>query len=234
MGLGKTLQTLSLLQYLKEQEELDPFRPQESRPSLIICPLTILQNWAFEAKKFTPGLAVFRFHGPSSERTQLKLETKLKPYDTIITTFETFLKEKDWFKRAFAWKYLILDEGQKIKNYKSDVSHAVQGLQAEYRLLLTGTPLQNDMTELWSLLHWLLPRVFVEKTLPLFKTAFDLGRGKVDKNVLEQSRDLLELMMLRRTKTTPGVDLNLPTKDIVRLFVPLTPLQKKWYLALLR
>lgn len=74
--------------------------------------------------------------------------------DLIVTTYETFSAEQSWFKRAFVWKYVVLDEGHKIKNDLSQISTALQGLGAEYRLILTGTPLQNNLVELWALLHW--------------------------------------------------------------------------------
>jgi len=153
--------------------------------------------------------------------------------DLVVTTYETFSAEQSWLKRAFAWKYVILDEGHKIKNDLSQVSTALQGLGAEYRLILTGTPLQNNMLELWALLHWLYPEVFIEKTSELFKNSFDLTRGKVSTVVMDDARRLLELIMLRRMKNSPGVDLNLPRKTDVLLFVPLTPMQRFWYTRLL-
>ena len=193
MGLGKTLQTLSLIQYLKENGKAsEPDLPP--RPSLVVCPLSVLSSWMAESRKWTPGLKVLRFHGPVHERARLKriasgeedmfgndtrLAIKKKNkrmekagkdiidldpehpasdetagIDLVVTTYETFSAEQGWFKRAFVWKYAILDEGHKIKNDLSQVSTALQGLGAEYRLILTGTPLQNNLVELWALLHW--------------------------------------------------------------------------------
>lgn len=79
-----------------------------------------------------------------------------KPVDVVVTTYETFVSEQSWFKTAFVWRFCVLDEGHKVKNEKSDVSRAVQTLKAEFRLLLTGTPLQNNLKEMWALLHWLV------------------------------------------------------------------------------
>jgi SWI/SNF-related matrix-associated actin-dependent regulator of chromatin subfamily A member 5 len=251
MGLGKTLQTLSLFQYLREQESKS--LSSESRPFLVVAPLSVIGNWVSEAQKFTPGLKVLRFHGPSSERAHLKdlalgrhndsrtvknsstLKSDVKGgnYDLIVTTYETYLSEAGWFKRAFVWKYLVLDEGHKIKNHKSDISKALQGLKAEYRLLLTGTPLQNDLMEVWSLFHWLLPDVFNKKTSDLFGASFDIGRGKVNRKVLSDAREILRVIMLRRKKDGDGVNLNLPEKKEVRLYIPLTPIQRKLYTQLL-
>ena len=153
--------------------------------------------------------------------------------DLIVTTYEGFLAEQGWFKKAFVWSYVVLDEGHKIKNDLSLISKALQGLGAEYRLILTGTPLQNNMVELWALLHWLYPEVFTEKTSELFKESFNLSKGQANTKVMDDARRLLEVIMLRRMKNSPGVDLNLPPKTEVLLYVPLTPMQRFWYMRLL-
>ena len=153
--------------------------------------------------------------------------------DLIVTTYEGFLAEHSWFKKAFLWSYIVLDEGHKIKNDLSLISKSLQGLGAEYRLILTGTPLQNNLVELWALLHWLYPEVFTEKTAELFKSSFNLTKGQVSTKVMDDARRLLEIIMLRRMKNSPGVDLNLPPKTEVLLFVPLTPMQRFWYMRLL-
>ena len=192
MGLGKTLQTLSLIQYLKESRRSTK-STEEARPSLVVCPLSVLSSWMAESRRWTPGLKILRFHGPVKERNRLKkiatgeedmygnstrraarrknnrLTAAGKEIvdlasdeeaedeasvDLIVTTYEGFLAEQAWLKRAFVWEYVILDEGHKIKNDLSLISKALQGLGAEYRLILTGTPLQNNLVELWALLHW--------------------------------------------------------------------------------
>jgi SWI/SNF-related matrix-associated actin-dependent regulator of chromatin subfamily A member 5 len=256
MGLGKTLQTLSLFQYIKN-EDVKNRLAGEARPFLVVCPLSVLSNWVAEARKFTPGLKVLRFHGPVAERAAMKNVARPKTesarsrakkgnnvtltsdidqdssFDLVVTTYEAYRAEVAWFKSAFVWRYLVLDEGHKIKNSDTDVSKSLQGIKAEYRLLLTGTPLQNNLGEMWSLLHWLLPKVFAINTKEMFTKSFDLSRGMVNKDVLDHARHLLELLMLRRMKDSPGVDLNLPSKTEVRLFLPLTPLQRHWYTRLL-
>lgn len=156
-----------------------------------------------------------------------------KPIDVVVTTYETFTSEQSWFKTAFVWRYCVLDEGHKVKNEKSEISRAVQGLNAEFRLLLTGTPLQNNLKEMWALLRWLYPDVFTEKTGEKFDEAFNLTKGKVSTNFMDDARRLLELIMLRRMKNTPGVNLGLPPKEEIQLYVPLTPMQRFWYTRLL-
>lgn len=267
MGLGKTLQTLSLIQYLKETDPKVGVGKLQ-RPFLIVCPLSVLSSWMAETKKWTPGLKAIRFHGPIQERQRLKkivvgeldfygnltaqAKSKMKSrrnakgknvisldtdsedddsfgVDLVVTTYDCYKAEQSWFKTAFVWRYIVLDEGHTVKNHASLTSKALQGLKAEYRLILTGTPLQNNLSELWSLLHWLYPEVFIDKTNELFDTSFNLSKGQYSNTVVDNARHLLELIMLRRMKTSPGVDLNLPPKTEVLLFVPLSPLQLFWY-----
>lgn len=109
------------------------------------------------------------------------------------------------------------------------MSKSLQGIRAEYRLILTGTPLQNNLAELWSLLHWLYPEVFTDKTRGIFDTSFNLTKGQFSHDVLDSAKCLLELIMLRRMKNSPGVDLNLPPKTEIIMYVPLTPMQLFWY-----
>lgn len=266
MGLGKTLQTLALIQYLKEQG--NPAAGTENRPSIVVCPLSVLSSWMGEARKWAPGLKVLRFHGPVHERDRLKRiatgEIDIYGYETrrhkakktnrktktgstvidlgsaseteneigvdlIVTTYDCFQAEQSWFKRAFIWNYIVLDEGHKIKNDKSQIARALQALSAEYRLILTGTPLHNDMLELWALLHWLYPEVFTDNTSVIFKEAFNLTKGQVSTTFMDDARRLLERIMLRRMKNSEGVDLNLPPKTEVLLYTPLSPMQRFWY-----
>ena len=269
MGLGKTLQTLSLFQHLQEHRKATS--NGQLRPSLVVCPLSVLSSWMAESKKWTPGLKVIRFHGPVHERNRLKQivageidqygnktrnarmkqnarrttkgqeiidledegDTDERGVDVVVTTYDGFLAEQAWFKRAFIWNYVVLDEGHKIKNNLTLISKALQGLGAEYRLILTGTPLQNNMLELWALLHWLYPEVFTERTSEIFKTSFDLTKGKVDTGIMDCARRMLEVIMLRRMKNSPGVELNLPPKTEILLYVPLTPMQRFYYKTLL-
>ncbi|KAF2083593.1 hypothetical protein K490DRAFT_51221, partial [Saccharata proteae CBS 121410] len=160
-------------------------------------------------------------------------EDESTAYKIIVTSYETFVAEQDWFKKAFVWRYVVLDEGHKVKNDATNVSNALQHMRSEYRMILTGTPLQNNLTEMWALLHWLYPEIFTDRTRQRFQDSFNLSRGKVDTSFLNSARVLLELVMLRRMKTSPGVDLNLPPKKEVLLYVPLTPMQRFYYTRLL-
>jgi SWI/SNF-related matrix-associated actin-dependent regulator of chromatin subfamily A member 5 len=161
----------------------------------------------------------------ASRKTGLKVsknptEHESSSYKIIVTTYDTFAAEQSWFKTSFVWRYVVLDEGHKIKSSVTQISTALRNISAEYRLILTGTPLQNNLTEMWALLAWLYPDVFVENTQTLFKESFDLNKGKVNRQTMDDARRLLELVMLRRMKDTPGVNLGLPPKEEILLYVP--------------
>lgn len=162
-----------------------------------------------------------------------RLPASADSYKIIVTTYETFKAEQSWFKHSFLWRYVVLDEGHMIKSNVSQISTALKRVSSEHRLILTGTPVQNDLVELWSLLAWLFPDVFTGSTQALFKESFDLTRGRVNQKTMDDARRLLELLMLRRMKDSPGVDLGLPPKEEVLLYVPLTPMQRFWYTRLL-
>jgi SWI/SNF-related matrix-associated actin-dependent regulator of chromatin subfamily A member 5 len=165
--------------------------------------------------------------------SKLQTEAGSDSYKIIVTTYELFQAEQSWFKHSFVWRYVVLDEGHKIKSSTTQISTALRTIASEHRLILTGTPLQNNLLEMWALLAWLYPDVFTENTQSLFKESFDLNRGQVNRKTLDDARRLLELIMLRRMKDSPGVDLGLPPKEEILLYVPLTPMQRFWYTRLL-
>lgn len=165
--------------------------------------------------------------------SKLPTDASSESYQIIVTTYDTFQAEHSWFKHSFVWRYVVLDEGHKIKSSVSQISTALRHIAAEYRLILTGTPLQNNLVEMWALLAWLYPDVFADNTQSLFKESFDLTRGMVNRKTMDDARRLLELIMLRRMKDSPGVNLGLPPKEEVLLYVPLTPMQRFWYTRLL-
>jgi SWI/SNF-related matrix-associated actin-dependent regulator of chromatin subfamily A member 5 len=135
MGLGKTLQTLSLFQYIAENES----RHGERQPHLVICPLSVLSSWIAETRKWT-NLNVVRFHGPPAEREKLKKQLlpgaskasamDRSSADIVVTTYHTFKSDSGWFKRAFAWKYCVLDEGHAIKSKSSKVVYQFQFMES--------------------------------------------------------------------------------------------------------
>ncbi|XP_015769544.1 PREDICTED: probable global transcription activator SNF2L1 [Acropora digitifera] len=153
MGLGKTLQTISLLGYMKHFREIPG-------PHLVIVPKSTLANWMSEFDRWCPTIRAVCLIGTQEQRAAFIRDTMLPgEWDTCITSYEMVIREKAVFKK-FAWRYIIIDEAHRIKNEKSKLSEIVRELRSTNRLLLTGTPLQNNLHELWSLLNFLLPDVF--------------------------------------------------------------------------
>ena len=188
MGLGKTLQTLILL----ERERV------VNTPSLVICPKTLLYNWQAEATKFTPKLKVMVVDGTPTEReASIK---KAKDYDLLITGYATYKIDAPLYKkRKITFNYCVLDEAQFIKNHASKSAQIVKEVDARWRLALTGTPLENSVSELWSIFDFLMPGFL--GTYKEFSKQFHtpiMKQGDVEK--LLYLRKKVECFMLRRTK----------------------------------
>ncbi|KAF9468349.1 P-loop containing nucleoside triphosphate hydrolase protein [Collybia nuda] len=226
MGLGKTLQTLSLFAYIKENTT----GPVD--PHLVICPLSVLSSWEAEAARWLPSMRVIRFHGPSGERERLKNSLRGdRSFDIMFTTYDSYVTEDGWFKSQ-RWSYCVLDEGHKVKNSDTALAHKLQGFGSAYRLILTGTPVQNNLLELWGLLHWLYPSVFTAATEPLFKNAFDLSRGSYALPFVNASKKFISAIMLRRTKAVVAGN-DVPPREELTVFIPLTEAQRFWTYRLL-
>lgn len=188
MGLGKTLQTLALLSMTRT----------EGKPSLIVCPKTLLYNWEAEARKFTPDLKVVVYEGAPEARASL--QKTYAEYDVIVTSYPIFKRDESFFTdKKTLFNYVILDEAQYIKNHASQNAHLVKKAHADYRLALTGTPLENNVTELWSIFDFLMPGFLGthEHFMRHFhKPIMDDG----DARALEHLKRKAEVFMLRRTK----------------------------------
>ena len=158
MGLGKTLQSICILasKHHERKEKHNETKSPDSKhlPSLIVCPPTLTGHWYYEILKYTENLRPVLYTGNSRER--YKLLPKLKTYDVVVTSYEvvrndiTSLQDMDWH-------YCILDEGHIIKNAKTKLTKAVKQIKAVHRLILSGTPIQNNVLELWSLFDFLMP-----------------------------------------------------------------------------
>ncbi|KAG6887949.1 hypothetical protein C0995_011389 [Termitomyces sp. Mi166 len=201
-------------------------------PHLVICPLSVLSSWEAEAARWVPSMRVIRFHGPNNERERLKHNMRGdRNFDIMLTTYEAYVAEDQWFK-SNRWTYCVLDEGHKIKNSDTLLAYKVQGLGSLYRLLLTGTPVQNNLGELWALLHWLLPTVFTQATQSLFNESFDIHRGSYAIPFLNAAKKLVSIIMLRRTKAVVAGD-DVPPREELTVFIPLTETQRWWTYKLL-
>ncbi|KAE8372045.1 SNF2 family N-terminal domain-containing protein [Aspergillus bertholletiae] len=240
MGLGKTIQTLALFEYVKKHD--DAVRLDTPRPFLVVCPFSVMEMWHSEITKWTPELTSIKFHGTPSQKDAAKKiippnrdksRRNLAPVvDIVITSYETLTSDIKWFRKS-VWRYVILDEGHRIKNHQSQRAQAIQRIRAEYKLVLSGTPVQNNLRGLWSIFHWLYPDIFVPPTSEPFEQAFSLDDGKFDPKFFEQIQGFLSLVMLRRVKESPEVGLSIPQKTETVLSVPLSGFQRSLYLRIL-
>ncbi|RLO11627.1 hypothetical protein DYB28_010614, partial [Aphanomyces astaci] len=149
MGLGKTLQSISLLAYLRESRAL-------KGPHMIIVPKSTVGNWMRELGRWCPSIRAFKFMGDKEQRNVLRESIKTVKWDVCVLSYEVAIMEKPTLKK-FKWKYMLIDEAHRIKNENSKLSQVVREFDVEHRLLITGTPLQNNLHELWALLNFLLP-----------------------------------------------------------------------------
>ncbi|KAG9327529.1 hypothetical protein KVV02_003774 [Mortierella alpina] len=231
MGLGKTLQTISFLAYLREKGIWGPF--------LVVAPLSTLANWVMEFERFVPGVPVELYHGTPDEREH-KRNHKFKKQDftfpIVVTSYEIVIRDRKFLSR-YNWKYIIVDEGHRLKNMDCKLIRELKSYHSANRLLLTGTPLQNNLSELWSLLNFLLPDIFDDKEG--FAEWFDFsdinakeGQERIlgeesENGIVSSLHHILKPFLLRRIKT--DVEHSLPKKKEYVLYAPLTPTQKQWY-----
>lgn len=219
MGLGKTLETISLLAYLAEARNVHG-------PHLVIVPLTTLGNWMREFGKWCPSLTPLHFHAPKDDRPALREALAAREWDVCVTTYEMVSKEKAALCRI-EWEYIVIDEAHRIKNEQSQLSRVARLFSSRHRLLVTGTPLQNNLQELWALLNFLVPE--------LFDSSDDFGRWFQTSDdpaaTVRQLHRLLRPFLLRRLKS--DVEKALLPKIEVNLYVGMSAMQKTWYKNLL-
>ena len=203
MGLGKTIQTLAYLQILKEKNAL-------KNPSLIIMPTSLIGNWKSEIKKFTPNLSYLELYG--SDRKELF--KKIKDFDIILTTYTLALRDLQEYKK-YQFEYIILDEAQKIKNPKAKITRAIKSLKSNYKLALTGTPIENHLGELWSIFDFLMSGFLGSESefITLFKNPIEKEKDSKKQKLLNKK---IAPFILRRTK-----------EEVVKELPPKTEIIKK-------
>ncbi|KAG2727213.1 hypothetical protein I3760_01G147900 [Carya illinoinensis] len=223
MGLGKTLQTISLLGYLHEFRGI-------TGPHMVVAPKSTLGNWMNEIQRFCPVLRAVKFLGNPEERTHIRDNLLVAgKFDVCVTSFEMAIKEKSSLRR-FSWRYIIIDEAHRIKNENSLLSKTMRLYHTNYRLLITGTPLQNNLHELWSLLNFLLPEIF--SSAETFDEWFQISGENDQQEVVQQLHKVLRPFLLRRLKS--DVEKGLPPKKETILKVGMSQMQKHYYKALLQ
>ncbi|KAI9688067.1 MAG: hypothetical protein M1822_001572 [Bathelium mastoideum] len=252
MGLGKTIQTIAFLAFLREKRSFGPF--------LIAAPLSTTSNWVDEFRRWTPDIPVVLYHGSKQERADIRQKRLKNPgseqFPVVCTSYEICMNDRK-FLAGFGWKFIIIvrlleenpevmlirqqDEGHRIKNLNCRLIRELQSYQSANRLLITGTPLQNNLTELWSLLHFLMPAIFDK--LESFESWFDFSALKERhgyEQILSEERRrslvsslhaILKPFLLRRVKA--DVEHSLPKKREYILYAPLSQPQRELYQAIL-
>lgn len=210
MGLGKTIQTITMLSTMYPQEELS---------SLIVMPKSLLFNWENEINKFNPELTYYTFYGTNRDMKEAKTK------NLILTTYAMLRNEIDKFREENFF-YVVLDESQNIKNSSSQISRAVMFLKAKYRLSLSGTPIENNLGELYSLFRFLNPAMFGSQEEFNRYYAMPIQKDN-DKEVALELRKKIYPFILRRLKK--DVLKELPEKIEQTLFIEMTPDQKEFY-----
>ena len=145
-GLGKTIQTLALFQYIKENGDL---KSGSTAPFLVVCPLSVVETWVSEIAKWTPGLRAVVYHGSpgdkagtrrqiSKQKQEKEGHSQVHDIDIVVTTYDSLITDILWFQRAFVWRYVVLDEGHRIKNDQSKRTQKLEKVKAEFKLVLSG------------------------------------------------------------------------------------------------
>ncbi|WP_232697217.1 DEAD/DEAH box helicase [Brevibacillus daliensis] len=215
MGLGKTLQMITVL----ASEKLD-------QPALIVCPTSLLNNWDKEIDKFAPQLRVYTHHGPDRLHDKA-LEDKVKEHDVILTSYALLNRDADDLRRI-KWSYLVLDEAQNIKNSKSKQAKSAMKTEATYRVAMTGTPIENRLSELWSIFQFLNPNYL--GSLAHFRSHFTIPIERYqEQGRSEALRKLVYPFILRRLKTDPAIIADLPEKIESKTYCSLTKEQAVLY-----
>ncbi|NEU83851.1 DEAD/DEAH box helicase, partial [Nostoc sp. UIC 10630] len=219
MGLGKTVQFIAFLLHLKEQDALE-------NPTLLVCPTSVLGNWEREVNKFAPSLKILQYHGDKRPKGKAFLEA-VKKHDLIVTSYSLLHRDIKSLQ-SVSWQIIVLDEAQNVKNPEAKQSKAVRELEATFRIALTGTPVENRLQELWSILDFLNPGYLGNKQF--FQRRFAMPIEKYgDTASLTQLRSLVQPFILRRLKSDRDIIQDLPDKQEMTVFCGLTGEQAALY-----
>ncbi len=228
MGLGKTIQTISLITYLMEKKKING-------PYLIIVPLSTLSNWVKEFAVWAPSIINVVYKGDPNARKGLQAQIRSGKFNVVSTTYEYVIRDKACLSKI-RWKYMIIDEGHRMKNHHCKLTNTLNMFYiAPHRLLLTGTPLQNKLPELWALLNFLLPTIFKSCTTfeQWFNAPFATTGEKVELNqeetllIIRRLHKVLRPFLLRRLKKE--VESQLPDKVEYIIKCDMSALQRKIY-----
>lgn len=222
MGLGKTVQFITYLLHVKETTT-----DQESRlPSLLICPTSVLGNWQKELSRFAPSIRVMLHYG-SKRYSSEEFQEEAGQHDIVLTSYATATLDQELLKE-FKWEAICLDEAQNIKNAQTKQSMAVRSFPAKHRIALTGTPIENRLSELWSIYDFINPGYL--GNLRAFTNRFIQAIEKDhDEQKTADLQKLVKPFMLRRKKKDPAIQLDLPEKNEMKTYIHLTTEQGALY-----
>jgi SNF2 family DNA or RNA helicase len=217
MGLGKTIQVITCL--------LDGgIGADDQRPALIICPTSLLGNWQRELKRFSPDLSLYIHHGNQRLHGELFQES-VREYDIVLTTYHLAGRDGSDLSAVY-WSSIVLDEAQYIKNARTKQAQSVMKLSAPHRIAMTGTPVENRLSELWSIFQFLNPGYL--GTASSFRQRYSLA-GEERGSALRELHRLVSPFMLRRLKSDPDIRKDLPEKLELKSYCVLTPEQAGLY-----
>ncbi|SCU84670.1 LAMI_0C08416g1_1 [Lachancea mirantina] len=235
MGLGKTIQSISLITYLHEVKK-------EPGPFLVIVPLSTITNWTLEFEKWAPSLTTIVYKGNPNQRKSLQYQVRSGNFQVLLTTYEYIIKDRSSLAKH-DWSHMIIDEGHRMKNAQSKLSFTLTKFyRTRNRLILTGTPLQNNLPELWALLNFVLPKIFNSaKTFDeWFNTPFANTGGQEKLELTEEEmllvirrlHKVLRPFLLRRLKKEVEKDLPDKVEKVVKC--KLSGLQQQLYEQMLK
>ncbi|EDV22607.1 uncharacterized protein TRIADDRAFT_28849 [Trichoplax adhaerens] len=224
MGLGKTAQVVML-------NVCNPNNADRKCQFLILSPLSVLNNWQVELTRFGPSLTGIVYAGSKEDREQLRTNIGQLPYHVLMTTYEICMKDAV-FLEEFKWKVLIVDEAQRLKNSNSMLYQILKQFRIQFSLLLTGTPVQNNLNELYSLLSFIEPKKFRLEDAEYFIDKYATITEMTGSSLNDKLRSIIKPYILRRVKK--GVLLDLPLKSEMTVDCGLSHLQRKLYKALLQ
>lgn len=227
MGLGKTIQTLALVQ----QDREEGANRKSKKPVLLVCPTSVINNWKKEAARFTPELSVMVHHGVNRKKEK-EFKAEAKKHALVVSSYGLLHRDLAFLK-GVKWAGVVLDEAQNIKNSVTKQAVAARSLKAEYRIALTGTPVENNVGDLWSIMEFLNPGFL--GTQAGFKRNFFIPiQAEHDQDAARRLKDITGPFILRRLKTDRSIITDLPEKMEMKTYCSLTKEQVSLYAAVLK
>lgn len=225
MGLGKTIQTIVLMLYEREMLQIE-------QAALLVCPTSVVGNWRHEIRKFAPTLRTLTHHGSDRVQDVADLRTAIADVDVVITSYALMRRDREMLEQI-EWSDMVLDEAQNIKNSSSKQSQAARAIPADFKLALTGTPVENRLSELWSIFHFLNPGYLGSQKA--FRSNFSTPIERYqDETATAALRQVTAPFILRRLKTDSSIIQDLPDKFENKVYCSLSPEQATLYEAEVR